>query len=360
LIVTAIVYSATTVIYFGAREENNNLAVLEDFLFECPTPTVRSGDTAVVLRLDDVQAYGWTDVSVRMIEDTAAAGFPLTAAVIPKDLGTDPRITDTLRDYDCVVEMALHGFDNAYDVYTPDSRGEFAAISYEEAQQKLAAGREILTNYSNDPMDVFIPPHNQLSDGARAALSASGFSIISSEGERYFDYDTATFDFLNDTFVPAATVIRDCEERFARGDNLCVIMLHPQDFVRPDLSLDTERYAEYRKILEWLTAANLPVITMNEAARQNRDLSLFTRNLGPGMTDPAVAELQTLLNRLGFIVATTGPGAPGQENEYFDFRTQAAVQAFQKAEGIEPALGYLDTLTRDRLTERSLALRAGR
>jgi peptidoglycan hydrolase-like protein with peptidoglycan-binding domain len=72
----------------------------------------------------------------------------------------------------------------------------------------------------------------------------------------------------------------------------------------------------------------------------------FTRDLTLGDTGPDVQALQTYLNAQGFLVASTGPGSPGHETDYFGPETQAALAAFQKAHGINPPEGYFGPITR--------------
>lgn len=74
---------------------------------------------------------------------------------------------------------------------------------------------------------------------------------------------------------------------------------------------------------------------------------VFTRDLYLGISDPDVKELQQFLNKKGFIVSTSGPGSPGNEGTYFGAKTQAALIAFQSANGIRPAAGYFGPLTRN-------------
>lgn len=64
------------------------------------------------------------------------------------------------------------------------------------------------------------------------------------------------------------------------------------------------------------------------------DSSPLKSTLQLGSKGSQVAELQKLLNRNGFAVAKSGPGAPGEESTLFGSMTQKAVQRFQCSMGI--------------------------
>jgi peptidoglycan hydrolase-like protein with peptidoglycan-binding domain len=72
----------------------------------------------------------------------------------------------------------------------------------------------------------------------------------------------------------------------------------------------------------------------------------FTRDLTLGSTGADVQALQRWLNANGYLVASVGPGAPGQETMYFGGLTKAAVARFQAANNISPAVGYFGPITR--------------
>lgn len=60
----------------------------------------------------------------------------------------------------------------------------------------------------------------------------------------------------------------------------------------------------------------------------------ITQNLSMGVTSPQVQALQQLLNSLGFILASSGPGSPGNETTRFGSLTREAVRKFQCAKNI--------------------------
>jgi peptidoglycan hydrolase-like protein with peptidoglycan-binding domain len=56
--------------------------------------------------------------------------------------------------------------------------------------------------------------------------------------------------------------------------------------------------------------------------------------------------LQMILNGVGFRVAESGPGSPGNESAYFGPATEKALARLQSALGINPAIGYFGPETR--------------
>ena len=68
-----------------------------------------------------------------------------------------------------------------------------------------------------------------------------------------------------------------------------------------------------------------------------------------GATGAEVLCLQEGLNDLGFTVAASGPGSPGNETTYFGPETEQALKKFQAAYGIT-ADGYFGTASRVEMT----------
>jgi len=68
----------------------------------------------------------------------------------------------------------------------------------------------------------------------------------------------------------------------------------------------------------------------------------LTRDLYPGSQGADVRSLQEYLNAKGFLLATSGPGSPGNETTYYGSLTAAAVRRFQEAhfQEILSPLGY--------------------
>ena len=72
----------------------------------------------------------------------------------------------------------------------------------------------------------------------------------------------------------------------------------------------------------------------------------FTRNLYLGLSGEDVRNLQRYLNVAGYVIASEGPGSPGQETDFFGSLTRSAVIDFQRDHNISPAVGYFGPVTR--------------
>jgi len=108
-------------------------------------------------------------------------------------------------------------------------------------------------------------------------------------------------------------------------------------------SLATNRSGSRRHIV--LPINNLaiaPVITSTSTP----DILSINKDLKYGMNDPLVLILQRYLNTHGFVLSATGAGSVGSETDYFGPATRNSLISFQKAKGINPALGYFGPITR--------------
>ncbi|MHB8710208.1 MAG: peptidoglycan-binding domain-containing protein [Minisyncoccota bacterium] len=94
------------------------------------------------------------------------------------------------------------------------------------------------------------------------------------------------------------------------------------------------------------TIANVQAILSGTTAPHSFS---FIRNLKLNQIDADVKTLQQFLNTHGFIVATKGPGSPGQETTKFGAGTYAALVKFQKNVGL-PATGWFGPMTRGKIS----------
>jgi hypothetical protein len=89
-----------------------------------------------------------------------------------------------------------------------------------------------------------------------------------------------------------------------------------------------------------------PEQPLNKPAATKEPLFNFSRNLKTLDTGEDVRQLQIFLNAQGFVLATTGPGSPGQETSKFGALTRNALIRYQTSRSIQPAIGYFGPITR--------------
>ncbi len=103
----------------------------------------------------------------------------------------------------------------------------------------------------------------------------------------------------------------------------------PPMFAKPTVAASTSTTVSTSTFI-----AGLPVI------------NYFTRDLKFGIRGTDVMLLQMYLNNNGYLLATSSWGSPGHETRFFGPLTQASVIKFQKANSIQPAVGYFGPITR--------------
>lgn len=120
----------------NALEGENNLDLLVPYIHPCEEQNYYASESQknIVLRLDDVQSYAWTDVSRQIIDDARANNFPVVLGVIPHNIREDGAMYDYLREVRCDVEFAIHGWDNRFD---EEGNAEFQILSERDAAARL-------------------------------------------------------------------------------------------------------------------------------------------------------------------------------------------------------------------------------
>lgn len=230
-------------------------------------PVLRKGDKIVVLRLDDVQAFAWSDISMRMIRDAYSYNAPVVAGVIPETLSEDIRLGNFLKREHCNIEVAIHGWDHLGrpGIGWLGFMTEFGEITYADAKEKIAKGIKELKKYNGNTAPVtFIPPFNLMSNDAKIAAADLSIKIISSIGSWTYDYHTTTFNFDQKRVIPVGAIVSDCEKSFEES-SICVIMIHPQDYTNSEKKLDEELYRDYYiHLLEELQKKNVKFATFKQ------------------------------------------------------------------------------------------------
>ena len=229
-------------------------------------PVCEHNNRTIILRLDDVKAWQYYDITTDMTSLILSKNMTLTIGVIPKDIEKDKILflpwLNKIKD-NPNIEIALHGYLH--------ERSEFKNLNEEEATYRIKKGKELLLKYADVVPVTFIPPENEFSDETLDALSNEGFKVLSAGNPKdikisqynpirdnliYIGKTSETYNYHLNKFIPAEQVLKECKIRLDE-DGLCVIMLHPQDFLSLDRTqIDEEKYNEFIKLLDGLEDFN--------------------------------------------------------------------------------------------------------
>lgn len=212
----------------------------------------------IILRLDDIAAWSYKDISRDMVNEVLERNMSISLGVIPEYLEKDKNVIKWLNTlkYNPHVEIALHGYDH--------DENEFMNLTKDEAVEKITKGK----NKFEDSLGVipitFIPPYNEYSSAVKEALIEENFKIFSAKQDEYevndiisLGYNARTYDYYTYRFVPVDEVLESCKNSL-RERGICVVMLHPQDYLVAEGSsdIDYDKYNEFLKLLDGLEELN--------------------------------------------------------------------------------------------------------
>lgn len=230
--------------YYNYQIHNKNVS-----RFNLPTEKV------IILRMDDVQGYAWNKIVINLTDTIIGKNMSVTLGVIPdRNVDKDATIKKYLLEKikDRRIEIAQHG--------TNHTENEFLNLSELDTYSLAKLGLENMTRMFGVYPVTFIPPYNEYNRNTTRALSKLGFKIISGRGKEYRDdgnmmyigYDTQTKYSDQKELIPVNKIIDACNVALDEK-NICVIMIHPQDYVKNDgKTLDEDRYVEFVELLDEL------------------------------------------------------------------------------------------------------------
>jgi len=262
-----IILGIATVVFFNGRTavtnswENNTVKMVREITYKCLPVEQNSVDKKVVLRLDDIQAHAYTEISKKIITDTTNHNMKLVLGVIPYNFPLDKPINKVLKKNSCNLELALHGWDHFLSQETEEY--EFEDMKEAEAASKIRDGKKILEQIDGQPVITFIPPGNLISDETKKVLDDEGIKYLSGDSQSsVYGLDATTFDFQNNKLIDNEEILKRCDEKFSQN-KFCVIVLHPQDYLTDD-KIDLEKYGKYINLLEELRNQQIESITFRD------------------------------------------------------------------------------------------------
>jgi hypothetical protein len=270
IIISLVIMSGIVTVYimlYGAAIEHifhgkNNVSKLYYGTRTCTplSPKNTEGEKKILLRLDDVQANAWSDISIAMLTAARERGIPVVAGVIPYRIGDDWSIERYFREFGCTTEVAVHGYRHGTTRDGEHTDQEFAHITSGNATARLKAGSEALRAAGMRPSETFIPPTNLVSPGATDAIYNFGFKIISGEDKNTYGFDIDIRPYIINATTSLELALGTCDIRWNAGDPLCVVMMHPQDLSTEKGALDHDLLSRYVTFLD-LVVAREDVVT---------------------------------------------------------------------------------------------------
>ncbi len=233
---------------------------------ETASTTAPSTNKVAILRVDDIQAYSWSETSLHIMNDAAARNIPLNIGLIPFRISTDRAVVNALRTYSCLHEVALHGYDHGYSIN--HAGAEFASYNQVDASARIAMGLAELAQIELPRPTTWIPPRNQHSAGTIAAVKDHNFTVLSAEGDNEFDYDTSVTDYSFGSLVAVEDIVSVCNDTLAK-ESECVIMIHPQDFVDGPDHDDDLYQTHYIALLDTLISDGYSFTTFQDASARS-------------------------------------------------------------------------------------------
>jgi hypothetical protein len=250
------------VIYYSLDYDNNNYQLISSVFARCYP--VSSGSFVkpkkIVLRIDDVQDFAWSDISERMIYDSINHGIRPVIGVIPHIINEDKKMDSAIEKNACNLEVAMHG--DRHSIGGNPEIPEFGNLSYNEAKSKVDEANKMLKKISKKDITTFIPPQNEISSDSLKAINDDGIKIISSEGDGKYDYTNSTFNWETNQPYDVEQVIEGCKNSLERK-NVCIIMTHPQDFA-DGMKMDEEKYKKFIDLLDELKKIDADFVTFSD------------------------------------------------------------------------------------------------
>lgn len=239
----------TPVGYVTAMEEDNNCNLKfpeEDF---------------IILRIDDIGANRYVNFRFKLVEEILNRDMKVLLGVIPYGLDNDKDLNNFIskNKNNPKIEMAQHG-------YTHESE-EFKNLDYSKSREFIINGLSSLNKYGVAP-STFVPPSNEYSEQTILVLTELGFRVVVAKDDEY-KYDgnlfylgktTETYDFYNKRFIPFNEVLDECKLSLNLR-NICVVSIHPQDYLREGNEIDPVKFDEFLKLLDGLKELNVKFVT---------------------------------------------------------------------------------------------------
>lgn len=214
-------------------------------------------ERTIILRLDDVQGFARNNISINLTDTILRNDMSVTLGVVPGlDIDKDAVIKNYLvsKSTNPRVEIAQHGYTH---------QEHYGQMNEKEAYRITKLGRQKMISILGVSPVTFIPPYLEYNVDTLKAIKKLDFKIISPEEEYRIDkkilivgYNVFTKSELSSELNPVDNIVNGCNG-YLNMRNLCVVLIHPQDYASSDgVNMDSVKYNEFVKLLNGLKTLN--------------------------------------------------------------------------------------------------------
>jgi len=220
----------------------------------------------IILRLDDVQEFLYKDATMKIIDTVLNRNMAITLGVIPSRIEHDYSIKNYImgKANDPRIEIAQHGMYH--------NLNEYVYMNESDTYNLTKLGMKTILDLFNISPVTFIPPHNLYNKCTTKVLSMLGFKIISAKRDEYiFDEYLVHIGYTiptahKDKLADLDEVLYSCKISL-KARNICVIMIHPQDYVDENNNLEKEKYKKFIELLDMLSKLDADFVTFKDLIR---------------------------------------------------------------------------------------------
>ena len=210
-------------------------------------------DPTILIRLDDIGANIYRKIRFDLINKVLNNGLAIFIGVIPEGIENDDELKEFVKNNidNPRFEVAQHGVLHLVE--------EFKDLSENDAYNRLKEGQSIIFSELGIYPVTFVPPYNVYSKGTTFALRRLGFKVISAAKDElkfdgglfYLGENAETFSSDEQVLVSVNTIINRCKQSLELR-NICVITVHPQDYLDGEGNIDPTKYKSFDSMINKL------------------------------------------------------------------------------------------------------------
>ncbi len=210
----------------------------------------------VVLRIDDIQDFAFKEGQKFLLEYHAAHRIPVDLAVIPAFIGYDDQLVSLLRaSVRAGAEISAHGWQHE----------NLTLLGLNAQVQLMTKSSLTLQRLLNVDVTVLVPPMYYYNNETLDAMKATGYTVISSNIDLQkpgtlsngilsipSTVELSTLDNNTWTVKEPDELMKEVNASI-QSYGFAVVVLHPQEFLNSDGSLNPEAVLKYENFVASLT-----------------------------------------------------------------------------------------------------------